>query len=48
VSARDVANAKLQVGDKYSQYVDTSFELDKARLQLLRATGELENWALGK
>ena len=48
VSARDVANAKLQVGDKYSQYVDASFELDKARLQLLRATGELENWALGK
>ena len=48
VSARDVANARLQVGDKYSQYVDASFELDKARLQLLRATGELEKWALGK
>ena len=48
VSARDVANARLQVGDKYSQYVDASFELDKARLQLLRATGELEEWALGK
>jgi len=47
VSPRDVANAKLQVGDKYSQYVDASFELDRARLQLLRATGELENWALG-
>lgn len=46
VNARDVANAKLQVGDKYSQYVDASFDLDKARLQLLRATGELENWAL--
>ncbi|MGZ4787871.1 MAG: TolC family protein [Terriglobales bacterium] len=48
VSARDVANAQLQVGDKYSQFVDASFELDKARLQLLRATGELEKWALGK
>jgi outer membrane protein TolC len=48
INARDVTNAKLQVGDKYSQYVDTSFELDKARLQLLRATGELEKWALGK
>jgi len=46
VSARDVASAKLQAGDKYTQYVDTSFELDKARLQLLRATGELESWAL--
>lgn len=46
VSPSDVANARLQVGDKYSQYIDASFELDKARLQLLRATGELENWAL--
>ncbi len=46
VSARDVANAKLAVGDKYQQYVDASFELDKARLQLLRVTGQLENWAL--
>jgi len=45
-SARDVANSKLAVGDKYQQYVDASFELDKARLQLLRVTGELENWAL--
>ncbi len=48
VSARDVTNSRLQVGDKYSQYVDASFELDKARLQLLRATGELENWAFGQ
>jgi len=48
VSAREVTNARLQVGDKYSQYVDASFELDKARMQLLRATGDLEKWALGK
>lgn len=46
VSARDVANARLAVGDKYSQYIDSSFELDKVRLQLLRVTGQLENWAL--
>ena len=46
LSARDVANAKLAVGDKYSQFIDTSFELDKARLQLLRVTGQLEDWAL--
>ena len=44
-SPRDLANARLLVNDKYSQYLDTSFELDKARLQLLRATGELEKWA---
>jgi outer membrane protein TolC len=46
VSARDVIGARLQEADKYSQYVDASFELDKTRLQLLRATGELEKWAV--
>ena len=46
VSATDVTNARIQAADKYSQYLDTSFEFDKARLQLLRATGELEGWAI--
>jgi outer membrane protein TolC len=46
VTARDVANAHMQATDKYSQYLDTNFELQKTRLQLLRATGELEQWAL--
>lgn len=46
VSARDVSNVRIQAADKYSQYLDTTFELDKARLQLLRATGELEAWAV--
>jgi outer membrane protein TolC len=45
ITARDVSNARIQAGDKYSQYLDTTFEYDKARLQLLRATGELDNWA---
>lgn len=45
VTARDVANARIQASDKYSQYLDTTFEYDKARLQLLRAVGELEDWA---
>jgi hypothetical protein len=36
------------MNDKYSTYLDTSFELEKARLQLLRATGKLEGWALGQ
>lgn len=46
VTARDVSNARIQAADKYSQYLDTTFELDRARLQLLRATGELEAWAV--
>lgn len=43
---RDLQQAKLDAADRYSQYLDTNFELRKARLQLLRATGELEQWAL--
>jgi len=45
VTARDVASARLQAGDRYSQYMSSTFEYDKARLQLLRLTGDLENWA---
>ena len=45
---RDLQMARLQASDKYSTYLDTTFELDKVRLQLLRATGRLEGWALGK
>jgi len=45
VTARDVANARIQASDKYAQYLDTAFEYDKTRLQLLRATDELEGWA---
>jgi outer membrane protein TolC len=45
---RDLGIARIQSNDKYSTYLDTSFELQKARLQLLRAVGELQDWALGK
>mgnify|MGYP005812395027 CR=1 FL=1 len=44
VTARDVANAQIQATEKYSQFIDTSFELTRARLQLLRAIGEIEQW----
>lgn len=45
---RDLQMARLQASEKYSTYLDTTFELDKTRLQLLRAAGQLEGWALGK
>jgi outer membrane protein TolC len=45
---RELESARVQVNDKYSTYLDTEFELQKTRLQLLRATGKLEDWALGK
>jgi outer membrane protein len=45
-NVRDEENARLEEGDKYAAYLDSSFELEKAQMQLLRATGELDKWAL--
>ena len=45
-STRDAEIAQLEVNDKYAAYLDTEFELTRAELQLLRLTGELENWAI--
>ena len=42
---RDVQAARIQTNEKYSTYLDTTFELQKAKLQLLRAAGKLESWA---
>ena len=45
---RDQENARLSEDQHYISYLDSSLQLDKAQMQLLRATGELEQWALGK
>lgn len=42
---RDQQNARMAVGDRYAAFLDASFDYDKARLQLLSATGELKQWA---
>lgn len=42
----ELQNAQLDVDDKYAAYLDAEFELSRAELQLLRLTGELENWAI--
>ena len=47
-SVRDQENARLAENQHYIAYLDASLDLDKAQMQLLRATGELEQWALGK
>ncbi|MCU1287324.1 MAG: hypothetical protein JWO13_3674 [Acidobacteriales bacterium] len=44
-TVRDQENARLAEDQKYGAYLDTTFELDKALMQLLRATGEIEAWA---
>jgi outer membrane protein TolC len=43
---QDLQAARILADDKYSTYLDTTLELQKARLQLLRATGKLEGWAV--
>jgi outer membrane protein TolC len=45
---RDEANARLAEGQKYSAYLDASYQLEQAQMQLLRSTGELEKWALAQ
>jgi outer membrane protein TolC len=45
---RDHENARLSEDQHYIAYMDSSLQLDKAQMQLLRATGQLEQWALGK
>ncbi len=43
---RDQQNAHLDSEDKHAAYFDAELELSRAELQLLRLTGQLENWAI--
>jgi outer membrane protein TolC len=45
-NTRDLQLAQLDVNDKYAAYLDAEFEVTRNSLQLLRLTGELENWAI--
>jgi len=45
-NVREQQNARLDVEDKHAAYFDAEFEFSRAELQLLRLTGELENWAI--
>jgi hypothetical protein len=45
-NSRDQQTAELATEDKHATYLDSEFELRRAQLQLLRNTGELENWAI--
>ncbi|MFZ3265092.1 MAG: TolC family protein [Terriglobales bacterium] len=42
----EVADARVQTDERYLQYQDADFEYQRARMNLLRATGDLEKWAL--
>jgi outer membrane protein TolC len=47
-SVHDAANARTEVTEKYSALQDANFQLLRAKIGLLRATGELESWAESK
>lgn len=42
----ELADAQVQANEHYIAYQDANFEYQRARMNLLRATGELERWAL--
>jgi outer membrane protein TolC len=42
----DLADARVQANERFLSFQDTDFEYQRARLNLMRATGDLENWAL--
>jgi outer membrane protein TolC len=42
----ELADAQVQEEERYLLFQDANFEYQRARLNLLRATGDLEKWAL--
>ena len=45
-SLRDEQAARVAENDRYAAFLSATFDLDRAQMQLLRATGDLEKWAL--
>jgi septation ring formation regulator EzrA len=44
----DEADARNQVNERYNALQDSNFDLERARITLLRSTGDLEKWARGE
>lgn len=44
---KDEQNARITEHQRYTAFLSSSFDLDKAQVQLLRQIGDLESWALG-
>ncbi len=43
----DLDNAQTQASERLIQLQDVTFELERSQVELMRATGGLESWALG-
>jgi outer membrane protein TolC len=42
----ELADARVQAAERFLRFQDADFEYQRARMSLLRATGDLEKWAL--
>jgi hypothetical protein len=38
-------DARTQVNERYNSLQDADFQLERARIMLLRSTGDLSSWA---
>jgi outer membrane protein len=43
---REQQQAQLDENDKYAQFLDATYQLEKTQMQLLKATGDLEHWVM--
>ncbi len=43
----DLDNAQIQASERFITLQDVTFELERSQVGLMRATGDLEGWALG-
>jgi len=41
---KDLGDARSQAAERFLTLQDVTFELERARIALLRSTGELEKW----
>ena len=46
-NSRDAEQARIDAGDRLVSYLESTVELTKAQLQLMRSTGTIQQWALG-
>jgi hypothetical protein len=44
-TVHDLEDARVQTTERFNQLQDANFELERAQVTLLRATGDLEAWA---
>jgi outer membrane protein TolC len=44
----DLTDSRTQARERRDQFVDADMQFNRARVGLLRSTGGLEDWALGK